>query len=352
MRTEVKAAFAVALIGTVAVIVYFTIQGSDPAEVTFDNPNQETAQTSDARPATDTPAERAAPPRRPIGTTPPDRSDRTRTTTQNTPTRTTGDQTPPTSRRFRGPTGLTETADPTTTATGNRMNSFMPTGRNRPTTTTPPTNTTETETESPTAGATPNETTPANAAAEDKSDTPAVTDTATPPRTAATTNNRTTNDNTTSVPRRPTETTTTRPANARVRTHTVVAGDRLYNLAEDYYGNGKYWRQIAEANPDLANPNILPVGFELKLPPRDDVVTTRPAPRTATEIARAAATNRSGPLEYVVERGDNLTRIAENTLDDPDRWRDIYELNRDQLTSPDRLLVGMKLKIPPKNRER
>lgn len=345
MRTEVKAAFAVALIGTVAVIVYFTIQGSEPADVEFDNPNQETVQTSDSRPVADTTTEPEPPPRRPIGTTPRERS---RTTTPSPRTATTGDESTPTDPRFRGPTGLTETTDPT--ATGDRTNSFMPTGRNRPTTT-PPGNTAETEAESPTAGATPTDSAQTNAADEGKSNadadtvapTPRV---STPPRTTDTTD-----ASTTSVPRRPTETTTTRPTNAGMRTHTVVAGDRLYNLAEDYYGNGKYWRQIAEANPDLANPNILPVGFELKLPPRGDVVTTRPAPRTAAEVARAAATSRSGPLEYVVERGDNLTRIAENTLDDPDRWRDIYELNRDKLSSPDRLLVGMKLKIPPKNQD-
>jgi nucleoid-associated protein YgaU len=43
-----------------------------------------------------------------------------------------------------------------------------------------------------------------------------------------------------------------------------------------------------------------------------------------------------------------LTKIAANWLDDGNRWREIYELNRDKLSSPDRLLVGMKLKLPPK----
>ena len=54
---------------------------------------------------------------------------------------------------------------------------------------------------------------------------------------------------------------------------------------------------------------------------------------------------------YVVRKGDNLTRIALNLLGDASRWREIYELNQDQLASPDRIWEGMELRIPLASRD-
>ncbi|MCO6391930.1 LysM peptidoglycan-binding domain-containing protein [Aliihoeflea aestuarii] len=53
---------------------------------------------------------------------------------------------------------------------------------------------------------------------------------------------------------------------AAPQTHTVVNGDNLWNLAEQYLGNGERWPEIAEANPELRNPNRLHVGQELTIP--------------------------------------------------------------------------------------
>ncbi len=50
------------------------------------------------------------------------------------------------------------------------------------------------------------------------------------------------------------------------RTHTVVAGDNLWELAEQYLGDGERYMEIAEANPELRNPNRLHVGMELVIP--------------------------------------------------------------------------------------
>ncbi len=51
---------------------------------------------------------------------------------------------------------------------------------------------------------------------------------------------------------------------------------------------------------------------------------------------------------YVVQRGDNLTKIARKTLNDTSRAAvmKIYNANRDKLTSPDNVPVGVKLVIP------
>jgi nucleoid-associated protein YgaU len=50
---------------------------------------------------------------------------------------------------------------------------------------------------------------------------------------------------------------------------------------------------------------------------------------------------------YTVESGDNLSVIAERQLGDADRWRLIYELNKDLIgESPELIQPGMELKLP------
>lgn len=57
------------------------------------------------------------------------------------------------------------------------------------------------------------------------------------------------------------------------RVHVVQKGDSLYSLAQRYYGNGKYWRVILEANGDvIEDPDALKLGWELTIPPKADVV--------------------------------------------------------------------------------
>jgi nucleoid-associated protein YgaU len=56
------------------------------------------------------------------------------------------------------------------------------------------------------------------------------------------------------------------------RTHTIVDGDTLAALAERYLGSADRAEEIYRANRDvLHDPRLLPVGRELKIPPRRDV---------------------------------------------------------------------------------
>jgi 5'-nucleotidase / UDP-sugar diphosphatase len=48
-------------------------------------------------------------------------------------------------------------------------------------------------------------------------------------------------------------------------TYTVKAGDTLYHIAKERYGDGKKWRMIAAANPDVT-PTALRVGQRLVMP--------------------------------------------------------------------------------------
>jgi len=50
---------------------------------------------------------------------------------------------------------------------------------------------------------------------------------------------------------------------------------------------------------------------------------------------------------YTVDSGDNLSAIAQQELGDANRWREIYELNKDTIgDNPDLIQPGMELKLP------
>jgi 5'-nucleotidase len=53
------------------------------------------------------------------------------------------------------------------------------------------------------------------------------------------------------------------------QTHVVQRGDTLYGLARQYYGDGKLWTVIRDANPGkVKNGTIISIGTELTIPPK------------------------------------------------------------------------------------
>lgn len=51
------------------------------------------------------------------------------------------------------------------------------------------------------------------------------------------------------------------------QTYTVQSGDTLWGIAKKYYGDGRLWRNILEANTDkIKSPSMLPVGITLTIP--------------------------------------------------------------------------------------
>ena len=49
---------------------------------------------------------------------------------------------------------------------------------------------------------------------------------------------------------------------------------------------------------------------------------------------------------YTVQSGDTLSKLAKHFLGDAGRYTDIFNANKDQLSDPDKIKVGQKLKIP------
>jgi len=90
--------------------------------------------------------------------------------------------------------------------------------------------------------------------------------------------------------------------------------------------------------------------------PRANLLQTSFDPH-AGEADRAPAdglTRRSGEepttslRTHVIVDGDSLPRLAARYLDDPQRGKEIFQLNQGTLTDPELLPIGLELKIPPR----
>ncbi|MGW5643670.1 LysM peptidoglycan-binding domain-containing protein [Saccharopolyspora sp. NPDC003762] len=122
----------------------------------------------------------------------------------------------------------------------------------------------------------------------------------------------------------------------------VTRGDTLWGLAARHLGDPHRWHEILDLNADrIGDGEYLLTGWILLLPPD---ATHLPAPVAIPDDARW----------ITVQPDDTLTTIAERELGDPDRWREIADLNTHQpqadgrvLRDPDILLPGWRLALPP-----
>ena len=76
---------------------------------------------------------------------------------------------------------------------------------------------------------------------------------------------------------------------------------------------------------------------------------------TSAQTSRTAAVSPTSTTEpvagdtYEVQSGDTLLTISEQKYGDGTQWRRIYDANKDVIGSdPDKLKIGMQLKVPPK----
>jgi nucleoid-associated protein YgaU len=150
--------------------------------------------------------------------------------------------------------------------------------------------------------------------------------------------------------------------------YTVADTDTLSTIAKAHYGDVKYWPAIVAANPGM-DPDRIRIGQVIQLPPKADVLagkvkpraegntpadSARPVPSPSGETrpgappATPAPAPASGVRIYRVQKGDTLSSIAHKELRDESRWMEIFELNKDQLASPDTVVEGMELKLPEK----
>ena len=66
---------------------------------------------------------------------------------------------------------------------------------------------------------------------------------------------------------------------------------------------------------------------------------------TAPAVPQPTGTTGSGKT-YVVVKGDSLSKIAQREYGDANKWRMIYEANKDLINDPDLIYPGQELKVP------
>ena len=106
-------------------------------------------------------------------------------------------------------------------------------------------------------------------------------------------------------------------------------------------------RQAVEEPLDFTPPKELLVGTGNGSQPADSPTESFSAvlEGATTQVRELPAANLSFD-EYTVQFGDTLSGIAGKYLGSQNRYREIYEANKDRLKSPDDLKVGKAIRIP------
>jgi LysM repeat protein len=163
-----------------------------------------------------------------------------------------------------------------------------------------------------------------------------------------------------------------------MRAHEVKEGDKLYRISAKYYGDGSFWKALAEYNKGkLAKADTLRVGVKLDIPPKDVLLGEaqlsptppgarpdappkrdpvkegtggrpkgeKPSPQDRA-IARAKPAKKASFETYKVARGDDLSSIAQKLLGSSKRARELFQLNKDVLDDEHTVLAGTVIKVP------
>ena len=159
----------------------------------------------------------------------------------------------------------------------------------------------------------------------------------------------------------------------------VKEGENFWSISRSVYGSSRYFQQLADYNRSrVPDPGRMRPGVKIVTPPLSVLtggrVSARPNSLTSTTPDRSEfttdttgrgnsvdageSTEESGVPEqgiyftsqgypmFRVGRDDTLTTIAAEHLGRWARWRQVYEMNRDQVDDPNKLRIGMSLKLP------
>src|SRR6202161_255255 len=82
-----------------------------------------------------------------------------------------------------------------------------------------------------------------------------------------------------------------KPATPAARSYTVQPGDTLYGIAQRYWGNGKYWPALYQANRSkISDPNLIYAGQVVTIPSGRHQASSAPAPSTSASSTSASST--------------------------------------------------------------
>lgn len=137
------------------------------------------------------------------------------------------------------------------------------------------------------------------------------------------------------------------------------ANDSFATISKKVYGSEGYFKALHEYNREqYPNPNLIDPGDEIATP--DVAVLEQNYPKLCPKRRNAPAEPREGGMHltsdnnsarggrtYLVAEGDTLFDIAKRELGKASRWREIYDLNQDQLGEDfNYLSPGTELRLP------
>ena len=85
-----------------------------------------------------------------------------------------------------------------------------------------------------------------------------------------------------------------KPATPAARSYTVQPGDTLYGISQRYWGNGKYWPALYQANRSkISDPNLIYAGQVVTIPSGRHQASSAPAPSTSASSTSASSASAS-----------------------------------------------------------
>ena len=149
-------------------------------------------------------------------------------------------------------------------------------------------------------------------------------------------------------PRSVNETATATPVSVdSPRTHKIQSGETFVSISKAVYGDGRYFKAIADANPNVSPEKLRP-GMVIQLPSASQVKqSSKPAKSPSADKTPAGPALSADGKTYTVQKNDNLYKIAKQLYGKGEKEGDLYTANKDVI-GPDstRLKIGMVLRLP------
>ena len=116
--------------------------------------------------------------------------------------------------------------------------------------------------------------------------------------------------------------------------YTVKNGDTLMKIAFDQYGDIYRWKEIYSLNKGvISDPNHVPPGTKI----------------TIAGTGRAPASAHSGE-QYLIKTGDTLGTISKTVYGTLDKWKKLWDNNKQLIRDPNKIYAGFYLYYLPEGK--
>ena len=130
---------------------------------------------------------------------------------------------------------------------------------------------------------------------------------------------------------------------------TSSLGDQVENLSVDYDDGTVKLRGMVDYNSTKQKAVLLAGNVEHVDKVDDSNLIVKPLDvhrAEAAEAQAAAAEEEPTFTFYTVERGDSLSKIAKQHYGDANRWKDLFEANKEVIKNPDLIYPGQQIRVP------